>query len=181
MAGLRLNPAAPFLVNAAAVGQTGFAADTYLTGSNILLPPGRPIVGSTYTLTFDMTKTAAGTAAATLIVRYGTAGAIGDTARLTFTFGAGTAAVDSGVMWVQCHFRTVGAGTAAVLAGQATWVHHLAATGLHSTGASGVGAVFVVSGGFDSTPAGSVIGASFNGGASFAGTNTICEASLAGL
>ena len=125
-----------------------------------------------------MVKTAAGTAAGTVIVRVGTAGTTADTARLTFTWGAGTAAVDTGIYGVIVHFRSVGAGTSAVLVGYVQLDHHLAATGLTATGAAGTGVLLVTSGGFDSTVANLVIGASYNGGASFSGTNTVVEAEL---
>ena len=163
--------------NASTENQTGFSSDTYLAGSSIAIPSGRPpTVGTIYRLRFDMTKTAAGTAQPTIIVRYGTAGAVGDTARATFTFAAGTAAADSGIFDVCVVFRTVGA--TATAAGWASCAHHLAATGLVSTGASGLGVIFATASSFDATVAGSVIGASFNGGSSFSGTNTVVHASL---
>jgi hypothetical protein len=165
-----------FITNASTANQTGFASDTYLAGSSIAIPTGRlPAVGGMYRCVFDMVKTGAGTAAATIIIRYGTAGAIGDTARVTFTWGAGTGVIDSGIFEVFAHFRTVGSGTSAVVVGNARCTHHLAATGLVSTGASGMGFLTVVSGGFDSTVAASTIGLSFNGGGSFSGTNTLVE------
>lgn len=157
---------------------TPYATDTYLVGSACALPTGGPIAGATYRLVFDMTKTAAGTATPILVIRIGTAGTVADTAILTFTFAAGTAAVDNGVFEVSVHFRTVGSGTTAVLVGVAECRHALAATGLTATGASGWAGLPVVSSGFDSTVAGSIIGASFNGGASFAGTCVLAEASL---
>lgn len=157
---------------------TPFATDTYLAGSACAFPTGGPIAGATYRLVFDMTKTAAGTATPILVVRVGTAGTVADTAILTFTFAAGTAAVDNGMFEVSVHFRTVGSGTSAVLVGVAECRHALAATGLTATGASGWAGLPVVSSGFDSTVAGSIIGASFNGGASFAGTCVLVEASL---
>jgi hypothetical protein len=157
---------------------TPYATDTYLVGSSIAAPSTGFLAGARYTCTFDMTKTAAGSAAATVIVRIGTAGAVGDTAILTFTWAAGTAAVDTGTFTVVAHFRTVGSGTAAVVVGTCECRHALAATGLVSTGASGNGLLGVVPSGFDSSPAGLVIGTSFNGGASFAGTGTIVEAEL---
>jgi hypothetical protein len=163
--------------NASAANQTGFSSDTYLTGSSIAIPSGRPpTVGTAYHLRFDMTKTAAGTATPTVIVRFGTAGAVGDTARITFTFGAGDATADSGIFEVFAVVRVAGAST--TMAGWARCTHHLAATGLTSTGASGTGIIFATASAFDSTVAGSTIGASFNGGASFAGTNTVVQASL---
>lgn len=164
------------LSNVSTANQTGFASDTYLAGSNITLPPGNPRVGTSYYLCFDMVKTAAGTAAPAINVRFGTAGTTADTARLTFTFGAGTAAVDTGIFEVWAHWRTVGAS--GVLVGMARVTHHLAATGLTATGASGTGIILVTSAAFDSTVANSIIGVSFNGGASFSGTNTVKQASL---
>jgi hypothetical protein len=157
---------------------TPFATDTYLVGSAIAVPSTGFLAGARYWCRFDMTKTAAGTATPTVIVRIGTAGAVADTAILTFTFAAGTAAVDTGTFEVNAHFRTVGAGTVAVVVGLCECRHALAATGLVSTGASGNGLLSVVSSGFDSTVAGTTIGVSFNGGASFAGTNTLVESEL---
>lgn len=157
---------------------TPFATDTYLVGSSLPVPSTGFLAGARYVCTFDMTKTAAGTATAAVVVRVGTLGTVADAAILTFTFAAGTAAVDTGIFTVTAHFRTVGSGTAAVMVGVCVCTHALAATGLVSTGASGNGQIGVVSSGFDSTPAGSFIGVSFNGGASFAGTCTLVESEL---
>lgn len=164
------------IVTASTANQTGFAADTYLLGSSIQVPRGLPKATTTYRSRFDMVKTAAGAAAATVIIRYGTAGTIADTARVTFTFGAGTAAIDTGIFEVFAHFRNVGA--AAVLVAMCRCTHHLAATGLISTGASGTGIILVTSGTFDTTGNDNFIGLSVNGGASFAGTNTVVESEL---
>lgn len=153
---------------------SGFAADTYLTGSNIMLPSGSPYVGSLYHLIFDVVKTGAGTATPIITVRYGTAGSTSDTARVTFTFGAGTAAADTGVFDLFLLFRTVGSGTAAVLQGQARLTSNLTTTGLSNA----VKALQVTSGGFDSTPASSIIGASYNGGASASHTVQMVRAEL---
>lgn len=164
----------PLVTNASVSNQTGFAADAYLAGSSIAINAGVPIVGSVYRLRFDMTKTAAGVAGPVLTLRYGTAGAVGDAAVLTFNFGAGTAAVDTGIFEVWAHFRTVGA--AGVLTALARCTHNLAATGITSTGAAGVANLQATSAGFDTTIANSYLGASFNGGAAFAGTNTTVQA-----
>jgi hypothetical protein len=164
------------VANASTANQTGFAADTYLTGTNLAIPPGLVRAGSIYYACFDMTKTAAGIAAPTVIIRFGTNGNISDTAQVTFTFGAGTAAADTGIFEVWAHFRNVGAS--AVLAGMCRCTHHLAATGLVSTGASGTGIILATSAGFNSAVASSTIGISFNGGASFSGTNTVVESWL---
>lgn len=154
----------------------GFAADTYLAGSAIALGAGGPVVGTRYKLVFDMVKTAAGVAAFTLNVRLGTLGTTADASLLSLAFAAGTAAVDSGRFELDVVFRTVGSGTAAVVAALLSCDHALAATGLISTGASGHGQVVGVSSGFNSTTANLIMGVSINGGASFAGTCTFVAA-----
>lgn len=156
----------------------GYAADTYLAGSGIAMPAGGFVAGARYSCIFDMVKTAAGTAQFTVTLRIGVAGATTDASILSFAFAAGTAAIDTGMFEVFAHFRTVGATTTAVVVGTAFCSHALAATGLISTGASGIGQLTVVSSGFDSTVAGTTIGLSVNGGTSFSGTNTIVESEL---
>lgn len=168
--------AAPTLANfSTSTVSAGYAADTYLAGSAIAMPDDGPIAGTIYHLIFDMVKTGAGTATPILSLRFGTAGTTADTAVLVFTLGAGTAAADTGKFEVQVHFRTVGAGTSAIIVGSLGISHLLAATGLTSTGVSGYGQITSVSSGFNSTPAGSILGASFNGGTSFSGTCTLVQ------
>jgi len=141
----------------------GFASDTYVSGSNLNLGAfGGPYIGIRYNFRLVISKTAAGTATPILIVRVGTAGTTADTARLTFTWGPGTAAVDRGEIELECMFATVGSGTAAVLRGKANWSTNLQTTGLTST----IKALQVNSSGFDSTVANSIIGLSYNGGTS---------------
>lgn len=159
----------------------GYAADTYLVGSNISAPPGGFTAKMRYLCSFDMVKTAAGTAAFTITLRIGTTGTTADAAICTFTFGAGTAAVDTGTFDIFATFYSVGSGTAAVVAGIAYCSHALAATGLVSTGASGNGQIENTSSGFNSTTAGLIIGLSVNGGASFSGTNNIVQTELHGF
>lgn len=159
----------------------GYAADTYLVGSSIAMPATGFTAGMRYRCMFDLIKTAAGTATLAVNLRIGTAGSTADTAILTFTFGAGTAAVDSGIVTVDAYFRTVGSGTSAVMVGECYINHALAATGLISTGASGFGQLNVVSSGFDSTTTGTIIGLSVNGGTSFSGTNNMVQAELVGF
>jgi hypothetical protein len=144
--------------------QSGFAADTYVNNSSMKLDGlGPPTPGRAYHWQFIISKTAAGTATPILTVRTGTTGSTSDTARLTFTWGAGTAAVDRGEIELDVMFITVGAGTAAVLRGKANWTTNLATTGLTNA----VKALQPAdSGGFDSTAAGLLIGLSYNGGTS---------------
>jgi hypothetical protein len=164
------------IVKTSTANQTGFAADTYLTGSGIAIPSSLIKAQTVYRGVFDMVKTAAGTAAGTVIVRFGTAGTTADTARLTFTWGAGTAAIDTGVYELWVTFRNAGASCVAV--GVCRLTHALAATGLTNTGASGSGALIVTSAAFDATVANSIVGVSYNGGASFSGTNVLQQFEL---
>jgi len=153
----------------------GYVTNTYMVGSSVPVPTTLA-PGTTYYCVFDMVKTGAGTAAPVVTVVFGTAGTTGDTARLTFTFGAGSANADTGMIEVWAHFRTVGGS--GVLVGVCRITHSLAATGLTSTGASGSGQIAVVSGAFDTTVANSKIGVCFNGGTSFSGTCTLVESQL---
>lgn len=136
------------------------AADTYLTGSFIAMPAGYPVAKSVYRAVFDVSKTAAGTATPIVTLRFGTAGSTADTAVATFTFGAGTLAIDSAIVDVQAKFRTVGSGTSAVLE---AWAR--ASTNLTTTGwSNAVKVVRVISSGFNSTTANAGLGLSYNGG-----------------
>lgn len=157
---------------------SAFAADAYLVGSSITVPASLKI-GSRYMLRFDAAKTAAGTATPILIIRFGTNGSVADTARLTFPFGASSANADVGAWIVNCHFRAVGAGTSGVLVGTARVVKGLTATtGMVAT----VGqALQVTSGGFDSTVASSIIGASLNAGTSAVWTVRNVEAEMSNI
>lgn len=143
----------------------GFATDTYLVGSAISIPP--PKAKSTYYCMLDLSKTALGTATPVIIVRFGTSGSTADTARLTFTFTAGTAAIDVGNVEIWVTFRTAGSGTTAVISGTAQFKHNLSATGFVSSTSN---TLQVTSAGFDSTVANSIIGVSVNGGTSAAWT-----------
>jgi hypothetical protein len=152
--------------NASTSSQTGFASDTYLTGSAITLPASLPNVGTEYRCRFDVTKTAAGTATPIITVRFGTNGSTSDTGIHTLTFGAGTTAIDVGVFDVFVNFRTIGSGTSAVTEAIARLTSNLTTTGLSNA----VKAVVSTSSGFNSTVANSIIGCSYNGGTSAAHT-----------
>lgn len=165
------------IANASTAAQAGFAADTYLAGSNLVLPTGLLRAGTNFYWVFDVVKTAAGTGAPSVIIRFGTAGAIGDTARVTFTFSVQTAAVDRGIIEVWANFRTVGSGTSGVLAGIARLHHQLAVTGLNTVQPAGLQTLAVTSSGFDSSVENSIIGLSVNGNTSAAWTVTVVQAS----
>ena len=146
--------------NHATSQQTGFAADTYLTGSNILIPQYGMQVGQLYQWVIGVEKTAAGTTAASMTVRVGSAGAIGDTSRVALTQTvAQTATASVTTMRVYVFVRSVSAS--GVLIGQ--WD-----IGGNSGTTTGWGdGDRVVAAGFDNTAlAGQFIGLSLNGATS---------------
>ncbi len=161
----------------AAVGG-GFAAETYMTGTLVNIgTAGAWKAGMVYVANFDMAKTGAGTATPIIKVLMGTLGTTSDATIMTFTHTAGTGVIDSGVFTVTLEFRSVGSGTSAVIAGVSECKHQLASTGLTSAGTAGYEAKPVASAGFNSTTQ-TIIGLSFNGGASFVGTNVMSSAEL---
>lgn len=88
--------------------QTGFAADTYLTGSNILIPSFGMQVGQLYKWEVGIEKTAAGIALIAVNVRIGTNGAIADTSRAAPTQTVAQAATASAnIMFVSVFVRTL--------------------------------------------------------------------------
>ena len=168
---LRASAIGEGLSNASVVGTSAaYAVDTYLAGSAITTTAGAWQVGTICKWQFDMVKTGAGTATPILIVRMGTLGTTGDAAIATLTWAVGTGVVDTARFDITVNFRTVGSGTSAVINANGSITHHLAATGMTTTGASGIGIINAVSSGFNSTTQ-TIIGLSFNGGASFSGTN----------
>lgn len=167
------------LKNQAVTSVTGYAADTYLVGSSINLGLVSPLSAqSRYHLLFDVTKTGAGTQTPILVLRFGTLGTTGDAAICTFTFNVQTAVIDNGTFEIFASFRTVGAGTSAMIQGMAMLRHNLAVTGLGSVNPAGWQQVLVTSSGFNSTVASSIIGVSVNGGTSASWTTTLVQAEL---
>ena len=156
----------------------GFAADTYLAGSAIAIPDGALREGTRYLLEFDVTKTAAGVAAPVLRLRFGTVAGLADATLASLTFPAQTAVADDGRFALAVTFRSVGAGTAAVVQAVGSLIHTLASTGLSNS----PGPVRrATSAGFNSTLAGASIGVSVNGGASAAWTVSLVQARLENL
>jgi hypothetical protein len=142
----------------------GFASDTYVTGSSMNIG-GRLQVGSFIRWNIRATKTAAGTATPILVIRFGTAGAVGDTARVTLTGAAQTAAADTA--WFEIVAVVTTAGAAGVMRGIWAIKHDLAITGFAPTG---MPVLVGTSATFDMTIANSIIGLSINGGTSAAWT-----------
>jgi len=153
------------LYRAATAAQgAGFASDTYVTSSGLLLPSTSMVAGMWWRWQLTITKTAAGTATPIWQVRIGTGQSTSDTSRLSITTAAQTAASDTALVTILLTCRSVGAS--GVLRG-AVWIqHNLAATGFANTPA-GFNLVSGTSSGFDNTAlGGSYVGLSVNGGTS---------------
>lgn len=168
---------ATFNASVAAQGP-GFASDTYLIGSSILIPNGRLQAKTIYKVRFNAVKTGAGSATPIIQVRFGTNGSTADTQRGTLTHSAQTGVIDEMVYEFTAIFRTVGSGSAAVLQSLGQLQHRLSITGF-GTGVSEP--EIATSGGFDSTVANSIIGLSVNGGSSAAWTVNVVTAELVNL
>lgn len=136
------------------------SVDTYITGSNITVPPGLVRAGTCFTWWFAMSKTGAGVATPIWVVRVGTAGTTADTARLTFTGVAQTGVIDNGCAMIQVIIRSIGA--AGVAEGFYRLDHLLAATGFAT---SQTDVKQVTSGAYDTTVQASIYGVSVNSGA----------------
>jgi len=150
---------------------------TYITGSQIAIPAGKMQIGTMFRWRFNMTKTAAGSATSTFDVAVGTAGTTADTARVSFTKPAGTAAADEA--WVDIIVTVRGPlSSSGVLVGQFIMVHNLASTG-HAVIPCVV--VNTVSSAFDITVANLFVGVCITTGASDAITIQMCQAEAINL
>lgn len=148
----------------------GFAADTYITSSGILIPGFGMEAGQLYRWTISWSKTAAGTATPILIARIGAAQTVADTARSTMTGQAAAAAVSGGIMVAECFVRSVSA------TGQLVCAFGFA-SGVLGPG----GGIDNVPATFDNTAlAGQFVGLSLNAGASAAWTITSVAGELIG-
>lgn len=122
------NPLSGIVTNYSTIAQTPAATTrTYVLGSSIYLP-NKLKIGTTFRWRFNITKTAAGTAASTFDIAFGTAGTTADTAQVSFTKPAGTAVVDEG--WVDIYAVVRGPLSASgVVAGEFMMTHNLQITG----------------------------------------------------
>jgi hypothetical protein len=148
---------------------------TYLTGSKLKVPAGGLVVGTKLRWVFSLTKTAAGTATSTIAIVFGTAGTTADTARVSFTKPAGTAAVDEALVTIEATVRSVGA--AGVVVGNFTLIH-----GLENTGHAVIPAVVLLttSAGFDNDDPDLYVGIVATTGAADAITVNQMEATMVG-
>lgn len=137
------------------------ATRTYITGSALRVPVGGLKVGAQLYWAFNMTKTAAGVATSTIDICAGLLGTTADTAQVSFTKPAGTAAIDEGLVIVEGIVRTVSA-TAGVIVAELVLLHNLAATG-HAQ--IPVVAVNTISGSFDNSSESLILGLCITTGA----------------
>lgn len=165
-------------MNAAIAAQgAGFATDTYVTNSDLIIPSFSMQAKSRIIWALSGSKTAAGVATPIYQIRIGSAKTTADTSRLTLTGPAQTAIADIGTLYIMLTCRSV--GVSGVIQGTAWWVHRGTAA---STTVSGVGFandttghVEGTSAGFDNTALGGLfVGLSINGGGSAAWTLTQC-------
>lgn len=139
------------------------ATRTYIDGSGIwLFGIGKVKVGTKFCWKFNMTKTAAGSAASTIDIAVGTSGTTADTAICSFTKPAGTAAADEGFVEINAIIRGPLSG-AGIMVAELTMMHNLAATG-HMT--IPIACVNSVSSGFDVTVSALFFGICLTSGAS---------------
>src|SRR4029077_6065194 len=126
---------------------------------------------------FNMTKTAAGSALSTFDICFGTNGSTSDTARVSFTKPAGTAAADEG--WVDIYATVRGPLSASgIVVGQFNLIHNL-----QNTGHALIPCVSVntISGALDVTTANLIAGVCITSGASDAITIQMVQAEAMNL
>lgn len=164
------------LFNAATADQALGTAETYIAGSALPIPSNRPItVGASVTWDLCIVKTAASTAAANFLIKFGTNGTTADSTRVTLTMGAQTAAADTGYFEIKATFRGP-IGASCIVQGLLAVQHHTGTTTGFVNLATPV--YQAVSAGFDCTVANSIVGLSSTPGASAAWTVKNCIAGL---
>lgn len=150
---------------------------TYITGSALSIPSGKIQIGTMFRWKWSMTKTAAGTATSTIDVAVGTAGTTSDTARVSFTKPAGTAAADEA--WCEVNVTCRGPLSASgIFVGEFRMIHNLASTG-HAVIPCVV--VNTVSSAFDVTTANLIVGLCITTGTSDAITIQMVQAEALNL
>ena len=157
----------------------GFAVDTYLTNSDLIIPSCGLQTKAKFFWQMSASKTNAGVAGPIYVVRIGTGKATTDTARLTLTGPAQTAVVDIGTLNIMVVVRV--AGAACVIAGSAWWNHRGTAANTTTSGTGfandSTGHIEGTSAAFDASAlVGQYIGISINGGLNAVWTPTIVTA-----
>jgi hypothetical protein len=162
------------LTNSSATSQTIANADTYLTGSKIVVAAGDLVVGANYHCTIAITKTASGTACLP-ILRIGTAGTTSDTSIYAPALAAGTAGADTGTIDFWFILSTTGASATSLVG---TQLLHNQSTAVGLWGYANVISPAMTAGStFNSTTA-TTIGVSYSAGASGSHTVTVLRAEL---
>ena len=147
--------------NASTATQSPGTARAYVTGSSLKAPITGFKIGTILRWTLSMTKTAAGTAASTIDICFGTTATTTDTARVTFTSPSQTGVVDTMEMVITAVIR--GPITASCIVGG---TFHANRTGAAAAGFSYVSNAYVASSAFDITTAAIGAGLCVTGGAS---------------
>lgn len=162
-----------------AADATGFAVETWITGSDLKIPSFSMQTKSIFLWKISASKTAAGVAPPIYNILTGSNRSTADTKRLTLTGPAQTAVIDIGTLNIMVTTRIVSAvGT---IQGTAWWDHRgtIANTTTSGTGFANdtTGHVEGTSGAFDNTALGGLyISLSMNGGAAAAWTLTqVCS------
>lgn len=169
--------------NAAVASQgAGFAVDTYITNSDILIPSFGVQAKTIINWRVSASKSGAGTAQPIYVVRIGANRSTADTARLTLTGPAQTAIADIGTLCIMLTVRSVGAS--GVLQGTAWWEHRGTAANTTTSGTGfandSTGHIEGTAAGFDNSALGGLyIGLSVNGGTSASWTLTQVQAEAA--
>lgn len=162
--------------NAATAAQgAGFAADTWVTNSDLLIPSFNVQAKTTFLWTLSASKTGAGIAQPIYVIRTGSLRSTSDTARLTLTGPAQTAIADIGTLQIMVTVRNIGA--ASVWQGTAFWTHRGTAANTTTSGTGfandSTGHIEGTSASFDTSALpGAYVSLSMNGGTSAAWTLT---------
>lgn len=160
-----------WLFNSNTANVTGFAADTYVAGSSILIPTQNFKTGTGYRCRISITKTAAGVVALTATLRVGALASTADSSYFAFNLSAQTAATDTTLLTYDFMTRSTGASAALVA--------HLSSISQPTTGFSSLlkGANGTNIGDITAWP-GKYIGVSLNGGASASFTVNMVQAEI---
>mgnify|MGYP001206564195 CR=1 FL=1 len=142
----------------------GAGATTYLTGSNIAVPVGLLRIGTTFRWVLFYSKTAAGSAARSHLIKIGTGGTTSDATIITLTSLAGTAATDVGTMTITAIVRGPLSASCILTAGAAVSHHNSGTTGLSAT--NGVEVLQATSSTWNATTANLIVGLALTAGAS---------------
>lgn len=156
----------------------GFAADTWVTNSDLLIPSFGCQSKTVINWRISGSKSGAGTATPIYIIRMGSARSTADAAWLTLTGPAQTAIADIGTLNIMAILRTISASVGVIQA-SAWWDHTgtAASTTVSGTGFANnvTGHVEATSGSIDTSVAttkGKYLSLSLNGGTSAAWTLT---------